>query len=219
MSYVYMIEQGHKSLQDGKSSRMASRSDAEDTALDGKSDEVLIKLFQNGEQQVFRLLVERYQARIRNLVYSIFHEQEIVDDIAQEVFIKVYEALPHFRFESSFYTWLYRIAVNKSRDELRKRKVRRMFSLQTMLDSSDKEFHAKITVHPEDKEAQELIAAGLQALPEKFRLPVVLKDIDGLSYEEIAEVMQCEIGTVKSRLSRARAMLRESLRPLLKDNT
>lgn len=220
MSYVYMIEQGNKSLRDGKSSHMASRSvaDVDDIALDEKSDEVLITLFQNGEQHVFRLLVERHHGRIRNLIYSIFHEQEIIDDIAQEVFIKAYEALPRFRFESSFYTWLYRIAVNKSRDELRKRKVRKMFSLQTMLDSNDKEFHAKMTVHPEDTEAQELIAAGLQSLPEKFRLPVVLKDIDGLSYEEIADVMQCEIGTVKSRLSRARAMLRESLKPLLKDN-
>lgn len=215
-----MIEQGNKSLRDGKSSHMASRSvaDVDDIALDEKSDEVLITLFQNGEQHVFRLLVERHHGRIRNLIYSIFHEQEIIDDIAQEVFIKAYEALPRFRFESSFYTWLYRIAVNKSRDELRKRKVRKMFSLQTMLDSNDKEFHAKMTVHPEDTEAQELIAAGLQSLPEKFRLPVVLKDIDGLSYEEIADVMQCEIGTVKSRLSRARAMLRESLKPLLKDN-
>lgn len=216
-----MIEQGHKSLRDGKSSPMASQSvaDVVEVALDEKSDEVLITLFQNGERHVYRFLVERYRERIRNLIYSIFHEQDIIDDIAQEVFIKAYEALHRFRFESSFYTWLYRIAVNKSRDELRKRKVRRMFSLQTMLDSSDKEFHAKITVHPEDKEAQEIIAAGLQSLPEKFRLPVVLKDIDGLSYEEIAEVMQCEIGTVKSRLSRARAMLRESLKPLLKDYT
>lgn len=221
VSYVYMIKQGHKSSRDGKSNHMASRSvaDVDVVALEEKSDEALITIFQNGERHVFRVLVERYHGRIRNLVYSIFHEQEIVEDIAQEVFIKAYEALPHFRFEASFYTWLYRIAVNKSRDELRKRKVRRMFSLQTMLDSSDKEFHAKITVHPEDREAQELIAAGLQALPEKFRLPVVLKDIDGLSYEEIAEVMQCEIGTVKSRLSRARAMLRELLKPLLKDNT
>ncbi|MBI3586678.1 MAG: sigma-70 family RNA polymerase sigma factor [Ignavibacteriales bacterium] len=220
MSYVYMIEQGHKSLRDGKSSHMASQSvaDVVDVALDEKSDELLITLFQNGNQHVFRFLVERYHGRIRNLIYSIFHEQEIIDDIAQEVFIKAYEALPRFRFESSFYTWLYRIAVNKSRDELRKRKVRKMFSLQTMLNSSDKEFHAKITVHPEDKEAQELVAAGLQSLPEKFRLPIVLKDIDGLSYEEIADVMQCEIGTVKSRLSRARAMLRKSLKPLLKDN-
>ena len=185
--------------------------------LQAKSDEVLITLVQQGEPGAFRILVERHQERIRNLIYSIFHEPEIVDDLSQEVFIKAYEALPNFRFQSSFYTWLYRIAVNKSRDELRKRKVRRWFSLQTMLDSSDKDLNAKIVVEPRDNELQELVAAGLQSLPDKYRIAITLKDIDGLSYEEIAEIMECEIGTVKSRLSRARAMLRRVLEPLVKE--
>lgn len=186
--------------------------------LQAKSDEVLITLIHQGEQGAYRILLERYQERIRNLIYSIFHEQQVVDDLSQEVFIKAYEALPQFRFQSSFYTWLYRIAVNKSRDELRKRKVRRWFSLQTMLDAGDKELGAKIVVEQHDNELQELLAAGLKTLPEKYRIAVILKDIDGLSYEEIAEVMECEIGTVKSRLSRARAMLRKVLEPLLKEN-
>jgi RNA polymerase sigma-70 factor (ECF subfamily) len=163
------------------------------------------------------VLVERHQERIRNLIYSIFHEPEIVDDISQEVFIKAYEALPNFRFQSSFYTWLYRIAVNKSRDELRKRKVRRWFSLQTLLDASDKDLTSKIVVEPRDNELQELVSAGLQSLPDKYRIAITLKDIDGLSYEEIAEIMECEIGTVKSRLSRARAMLRKVLEPIVKE--
>jgi RNA polymerase sigma-70 factor (ECF subfamily) len=188
-----------------------------DVPLQAKSDEVLITLVQQGEPGAFRILVERHQERIRNLIYSIFHEPEIVDDLSQEVFIKAYEALPNFRFQSSFYTWLYRIAVNKSRDELRKRKVRRWFSLQTMLDSSDKDLSAKIVVEPRDNELQELVAAGLQSLPDKYRIAITLKDIDGLSYEEIAEIMECEIGTVKSRLSRARAMLRRVLEPLVKE--
>ena len=170
-----------------------------------------------GEHGAYRVLVERYQERIRNLIYSIFHEPNIVDDLSQEVFIKAYEGLSQFRFQSSFYTWLYRIAVNKSRDELRKRKVRRWFSLQTMLESSDRELGSKIVVEPQDKELQELLAAGLKSLPEKYRIAIVLKDVDGLSYEEIAEIMECEIGTVKSRLSRARAMLRKVLEPLLKE--
>ncbi len=185
--------------------------------LHAKSDEVLITLVHQGDQDAFRILVERYQERIRNLIYSIFHERQVVDDLSQEVFIKAYEALPQFRFQSSFYTWLYRIAVNKSRDELRKRKVRRWFSLQTMLELGDKELGSKILVEQHDNELQELLAAGLKTLPEKYRIAVILKDVDGLSYEEIAEIMECEIGTVKSRLSRARAMLRKVLEPLLKE--
>jgi RNA polymerase sigma-70 factor (ECF subfamily) len=188
-----------------------------EVALEDKSDELLITLFQQGERGAFRILVERYHARIKNLIYSIFHEPDIIDDLAQEVFIKAYEALPQFRFQSSFYTWLYRIAVNKSRDELRRRKVRRLFSLQSMLESRDQELTSKMVAHPEESEVQELIAGGLQSLPEKFRLPIVLKDIEGRSYEEIAEIMDCEIGTVKSRLSRARAMLRDVLKPYLKE--
>ena len=185
--------------------------------LHTKSDEVLITLVHQGEHGAFRILLERYQERIRNLIYSIFHDQQVVDDLSQEVFIKAYEALPQFRFQSSFYTWLYRIAVNKSRDELRKRKVRRFFSLQTLLESSDKELGSKIVVEQHDNELQELLSAGLKTLPEKYRIAIILKDVDGLSYEEIAEVMECEIGTVKSRLSRARAMLRKVLEPLLKE--
>ena len=186
--------------------------------LQAKIDDVLITLVHQGEQGAYRILVERYQERIRNLIYSIFREQQVVDDLSQEVFIKAYEALPQFRFQSSFYTWLYRIAVNKSRDELRKRKVRRWFSLQTMLESGDKELGSKIVVEQHDNELQELLAAGLKTLPEKYRIAIILKDVDGLSYEEIAEIMECEIGTVKSRLSRARAMLRKVLEPLLKEN-
>ena len=198
---------------------MASQALAQlaDVPIQAKSDEVVITLIHQGDHGAYRILVERYQERIRNLIYSIFHEPGIVDDLSQEVLKKAYEALPTFRFQSSFYTWLYRIAVNKSRDELRKRKVRRWFSLQTMLEASDKELTSKLVVSQPDREIQELIAASLKTLPEKYRIAVILKDVDGLSYEEIAEIMECEIGTVKSRLSRARAMLRKVLEPLLKE--
>lgn len=190
---------------------------AADNSAVQKSDEVLITLFQTGERDVFRLLVERYQERVRNIIYSIFHEQAIIDDLAQEVFLKAYQALPRFRFESSFYTWLYRITVNKSRDELRKRKVRRYFTLQPLDESAEKEIAGKSESQGLKEDAQELITEGLKKIPDKFRLPIVLKDIEGMTYEEIAEVMQCEIGTVKSRLSRGRAMLRSALKPLLED--
>ena len=188
-------------------------------ALDGKSDEVLITLFRNGERDAFRVLVQRYQGRVKNLIYSIFHDVDAVDDLAQEVFIKAYEALPQFRFQSSFFTWLYRIAVNKSRDELRRRKIRKILSLQALLDSRDHELGSRLAIEPRDNEAQELIASALRLLPEKFRVALVLKDIEGFSYEEIADVLQCEVGTVKSRLFRARATLRNILKPYLEERT
>lgn len=197
--------------------RMQSPLNSAPTSYAEKSDEVLITLFQRGEREVYKILVERYQERIRNLVYSIFHDHEIVDDLAQEVFIKAYEALPTFRLDSSFYTWIYRIAVNKSRDEMRRKKIRRFLSFQTLVDEANKELTAKLSVQPEDRDAKEIVALGLQALPEKFRSAIVLKDIEGLSYEEIAKILRCELGTVKSRLSRARSMMRKILQPLLED--
>jgi RNA polymerase sigma-70 factor (ECF subfamily) len=186
--------------------------------LEAKSDEVLISLLQDGEEGAFRILVQRYHEKIRNLIYSIFDEPDLVDDLTQEVFIKAYEGLPSFRFQSSFYTWVYRIAVNRSRDELRRRKVRKWLSLHSMDETTDREVQQRMVSAPHNTDAQEIVAKGLQALPEKFRLAVVLKDIEGLSYEQIAEVMQCEIGTVKSRLSRARAMLRKVLKPLVEES-
>jgi RNA polymerase sigma-70 factor (ECF subfamily) len=187
------------------------------SAYTEKSDEVLITLFQGGEREVYRILVERHQERVRNLIFSIFRDNGIVDDLAQEIFIKAYEALPSFRLDSSFYTWLYRITVNRSRDEMRRRKIRRFLSFETLEDESNKEFVAKMSVAPENRDDKELVTLGLQALPEKFRSAIILKDLEGLSYEEIADILQCELGTVKSRLSRARTMLRKVLQPLLEE--
>ncbi len=180
-----------------------------------KSDDALIVMFQSGDQTVFRYLVERYQEKIRNLVYSIFSEQEIVDDLAQEIFIKVFEALPKFRFESSFYTWLYRITVNKCRDEMRKRKVKRFFTFHHVEQTSKIAIENLKPVTFDDENIHEVIEESLNKLPDKYRLPIILKDVDGMSYDEIAEILKCEVGTVKSRLSRGRTMLKEILMPLL----
>lgn len=178
-----------------------------------KSDDTLIALFQNGEKAVFRYLVERYQERVRNLIFSIFNDSQLVDDLSQEVFVKVYEALPNFRFQSSFYTWLYRITVNKSRDEIRKKKVKKIFAFG-MFDNDDYySSNPALQVSFEPDDTRELIDKALQKLPEKYKMPVILKDIDGLSYEEIADVLDCEVGTVKSRLSRGRMMLKDLLKP------
>ncbi len=180
-----------------------------------KSDDALIMLFQNGEHEVFRYLVERYQEKVRNIIFSIFNDQDVVDDIAQEVFIKVYQALRNFRFESSFYTWVYRITVNKCRDELRKKKVKRFFSFQSFEKTTNLKIENMATTTFDDENLKGVIEDSLKKLPEKFRMPIILKDIDGLSYDEIAEVLECEVGTVKSRLSRGRSMLKEILMPIL----
>ena len=190
---------------------------SKDVSFAQASDDVLITLFQNGDQRAFRVLVERYQERIRNLLFSIFHEPDFVDDLSQEVFVKVYEALPGFRFESSLYTWLYRIAVNKSRDELRRRKLRRFFSFQSLDDGTLAELETRMAHPPKDHESADLVTYGLRALPDHQRIVVILKDIEGFSYEEIADILQIEVGTVKSRLSRARTTLKNILGPIIKE--
>lgn len=180
-----------------------------------KSDDALIMLFQSGEQEVFRYLVERYREKVRNVIFSIFNDADQVDDISQEVFIKVFHALPNFRFESSFYTWVYRIAVNKCRDELRKKKVKRFFSFHSFEKTTNLKIENMATTTFDDENIRGVIEESLKKLPEKFRLPIILKDIDGMSYDEIADVLDCEVGTVKSRLSRGRTMLKELLMPIL----
>jgi RNA polymerase sigma-70 factor, ECF subfamily len=178
-------------------------------------DDLLVTRFQSGDESAFRQLMDRHTERVRNLIYSIFHSMEPVDDLTQDVFLKAYRALGQFRFDAAFSTWLYRITVNHCRDEMRKRKIRRYLSLQSLMDTRDKEVTMKTSVHPHENETRELIDRGLQRLPDKYRIPVILKDMEGLSYEEMAEIMRCELGTVKSRLSRGRSMLRTYLKPLL----
>ncbi len=181
-----------------------------------KSDDSLVMLFQGGEREVFRYLVERYQEKVRNIIYSIFNnDPDMVDDVSQEVFIKIFQALPNFRFESSFYTWIYRITVNKCRDELRKKKVKRFFSFQSFEKTTNIKIENLSTTTFDDENTRGVIEESLKKLPEKFRMPIILKDIDGMSYDEIADVLDCEVGTVKSRLSRGRTMLREILMPIL----
>ena len=183
--------------------------------IEEAGDDILVTRFQTGDESAFRQLMERHSERVRNLIYSIFSSVELVDDLTQDVFIKAYRALGQFRFDAAFSTWLYRITVNHCRDEMRKRKLRRCLSLQSLLDTRDKEVTMKTSVHPQEHETREWIDRGLQRLPDKYRVPVILKDVEGLSYEEMAEIMSCELGTVKSRLSRGRDMLRKYLKPLL----
>jgi RNA polymerase sigma-70 factor (ECF subfamily) len=213
---VPSVQSGIKSAKGRPSNgRLQSNPAGLDPGAGKKSDEMLVALFQSGETAVFRVLVERYQERIRNLIFTIVRDRNAVDDLAQEVFIKAYQGLPDFRFQSSVYTWVYRIAINRSRDELRRRKIKRFFSLDRSEGIAESSESLKSELRLRDPGMQDLVSKALDSMPEKYRLPVILKDVEEMSYEEIAATMGCEIGTVKSRLSRGRAMLRSVLKPLL----
>lgn len=180
----------------------------------------LVRRCQEGDQQAFRVLVERYEGRVYNLACSILGDREIAKDAAQNAFIRAYQALPGFRAESGFYTWLYRIAVNVCLNAAQKEKRRRdSTSLDTLLDSgqfSTEHLWERRTPAGdfERLRLQETIQEILNLLSSDHRLVIVLKDIEGMSQEEISRTLNCSVGTVKSRLSRARAHLRDLLRPV-----
>jgi RNA polymerase sigma-70 factor (ECF subfamily) len=168
----------------------------------------LIKRFIEGDESTFNNLVQRHKEKVRNIIYLTIGNHDLVDDIAQEVFLTVYKNLNNFRFESQFTTWLYRITVNKCKDHLRKMKIRNIFS-----PIKDSEEELGYNPSPDDSDIKEIVQNAIAKLPEKLRIPLLLKDIEGLSYQEIAESVQCEIGTVKSRIFRAREGLRDILKP------
>jgi RNA polymerase sigma-70 factor, ECF subfamily len=175
--------------------------------LEINDDFSLIKKFFEGDESTFKTLVHRHKEKVRNIIYLTINRTEYVDDIAQEVFITVYKNLKSFRFESQFTTWLYRITVNKCKDHLRKMKIRSIFV-------TDKEPDEQGYNHINDNiDISEIVRKSIYRLPEKLRTPLLLKDIEGFSYQEIADTVQCEIGTVKSRIFRARAGLRNLLKP------
>lgn len=168
----------------------------------------LIRSYIDGEDAAFETLVNLHKEKVRNLVYLTLGDTEFVDDISQDVFISVYHKLKEFRFESKFTTWLYRITVNKCRDYLRKKRVRSIF---TPIKDSHNELSVK--THSETLDIPGLVRKSIQKLPEKLKIPLILRDIDGLSYKEIADQLNCEVGTIKSRIFRARESLRFILEP------
>jgi RNA polymerase sigma-70 factor, ECF subfamily len=181
------------------------------------SDEDLVRLFQEGNRDAFRLLVERNQDKVRSLIYYTLNRSDIVDDLTQEIFLKVYNGLHSFRFDSKFYTWLYRITINKCRDELRKKWWKRFVPLSDAV-ISNSSVYVTHTVEPgTDDGFSDAVRTALQKLPKHQREIIILKDIEDHSYEEISEILDCEMGTVKSRLSRARSALRIELQPYLPD--
>jgi len=172
-------------------------------------DYAIIRQFIDGDSSAFQILVKRHKEKVRNIVYVTMNNSALVDDIAQEVFITVYRNLKHFRFESQFTTWLYRITVNRCKDYLRKMNVRKIFS--PLEEGSEV---TEYTTPVENNDVSKIVMDAISKLPVKLRMPLVLKDIEGFSYQEISDTLKCEMGTVKSRIFRGRERLKEILQPL-----
>jgi RNA polymerase sigma-70 factor (ECF subfamily) len=185
---------------------------AQPQILNPDDDFSIIKKFIDGDQSAFQILVKRHKEKVRNIVYLTMSNSSFVDDIAQEVFITVYKKLKNFRFESQFTTWLYRITVNKCKDHLRKKNVRRIFM---PLQDGEEVSHSVTSV--EDNDVSKVVMDAVSKLPAKLRIPLMLKDIEGFSYQEIADSLECEMGTVKSRIFRARERLKTILQPMEKE--
>ena len=169
-----------------------------------EEDFALIRTFVEGDESTFRILVIKHKEKVRNLVFLTLGDTEFIDDISQDVFISVYHKLGEFRFESKFTTWLYRITVNKCRDYLRKKRVRSIF---VPIKETDTEYGT----------GQFSENVDIEKIPERLRVPLVMRDIEGLSYKEIADSLGTEVGTIKSRIFRARETLKIILSPYQKE--
>jgi len=174
------------------------------------TDTTLVKRVQPGDKGAFDLVVLKYQHKIVNLVMRYVRDQEQALDITQEAFIKAYRALPRFRGDSAFYTWLYRIAVNTAKNYLAAQRRRPMDVEFDLQNPEQYELHAKLrdTDTPEavsiSDELRETLERAIAALPDDLRTAIILRELDGMSYEEIAQTMDCPVGTVRSRIFRAR---------------
>lgn len=188
------------------------------------SDLDLVQRIKNGDRDAFNLLVLKYQRKVSRLVGRLVRNPDEADDVVQEAFIKAYRALPQFRGDSAFYTWLYRIAVNTAKNHLVGQGKRPISLSELTSNDADEESFELPAVSTDNntpeaelmsKQVAEAVNRAVSALPEELRTALNLREIDGLSYEEIAEAMNCPIGTVRSRIFRAREAVAAELRPLL----
>ncbi|MBX3008695.1 MAG: sigma-70 family RNA polymerase sigma factor [Melioribacteraceae bacterium] len=177
-----------------------------------EEDFALIRTFVEGDESTFRILVIKHKEKVRNLVFLTLGDTEFIDDISQDVFISVYHKLGEFRFESKFTTWLYRITVNKCRDYLRKKRVRSIF---VPIKETDTDYGTG--PFSENVDIPNLVRTAIEKIPERLRVPLVMRDIEGLSYKEIADSLGTEVGTIKSRIFRARETLKIILSPYQKE--
>ncbi|MBM7072613.1 RNA polymerase sigma factor RpoE [Shewanella sp. 202IG2-18] len=187
------------------------------------NDQIIIERVQQGDKQAYNLLVQKYQSKVLSLISRFVRNQADAADVAQEAFIKAYRALPNFRGESAFYTWLYRIAVNTAKNYLvsqgRKAPANDVDAEEAeYYDGSDalKEFAS-----PErlllSSEMKKVIFDTLETLPEELRMALTLRELEGMSYEDIANIMECPVGTIRSRIFRAREAIDKVLQPLLEE--
>ncbi|MBM5570421.1 MULTISPECIES: RNA polymerase sigma factor RpoE [Deefgea] len=187
-------------------------------------DQELVLRAQNGDQRAFELLVVKYERRIARLLSRMIRDQSEIEDVSQEAFIKAYRALPSFRGESAFYTWLYRIAINTAKNHLSTLGRRPVLSTEYEDEDGDSvdaaslvpDFHTPET-ELSNKQIVSTVNEAVDALPEELREAITLREMDGMSYDEIAAAMDCPIGTVRSRIFRAREAIANRLRPLLKE--
>ncbi len=185
------------------------------------TDKQLVERVQSGDKQAFDLLVLKYQQRIINLVSRFVHNPSDAQDIAQEAFIKAYTALSNFRGDSAFYTWMYRIAVNTAKNYLAA-KSRTPLESAYNIDSMEQidGDHTLISQETPERlllrdEVQETIFKSIEALPKDLKTAIILREIEKMNYEDIATAMDCPIGTVRSRIFRARAAIDKKLKPLI----
>lgn len=192
------------------------------------SDAMLVQRTLAGEQRAFDLLVLRYQRRVERLIGRMVRDVDLVQDIAQETFVRAYRALAQFRGDAQFYTWLYRIAVNTAKKQLLELK-RDPLVFQSQLQSADDDetssSERELSVQVADAETPEAVLASkeiaqavnavLESLPEELRMAITLREIDGMSYEEISQALDCPIGTVRSRIFRAREAISSRIKPML----
>jgi RNA polymerase sigma-70 factor, ECF subfamily len=184
------------------------------------SDHALIEATKQGDETAFAEIVSRYRNPITNYLYRLLNDYEEAVDLAQETFVRVYFAAERYHTGYAFSTYLYRIATNLAISEMRRRKRRKLLSL-TGLFQPEGESETQFDVADEnplpdanllEDEQKQVIARAIAAMPEKYRLPIVLRDIEGKSYEEVAEILNLGLGTTKSRISRARGLLKEKLK-------
>jgi RNA polymerase sigma-70 factor, ECF subfamily len=184
-------------------------------------DQELVARVQKGDKRAYDLLVRKYQHRVINLISRYIRDHSEVQGVAQEAFIKAYRALPQFRGDSAFYTWMYRIAINTAKNYLvaQGRKLPNVDidaqdAEQYEGESSLKDYETPERLALKD-EIESTVFKAIEDLPEDLRIAITLREMEGLSYEEIAEAMQCPIGTVRSRIFRAREAIDNRLKPLL----
>jgi len=183
------------------------------------SDHQLIEATKNGDEDAFAEIVARYRNPLTNYLFRFLNDYEEAVDLAQETFVRVYFAIDRYHTQYAFSTYVYRIATNLAISELRRRKRRRLMSLTGLFQADE---DSEVEYQPADKaalqdtqivdnERDRTIARAIAALPEKYRVPIILRDIEGKSYDEVAEIMGLGLGTTKSRISRGRGLLREKL--------